>query len=82
MKTTWNLSAIALATAFALPAASQTVLKFSHTDQQAGARQAAAVVFAKKVEELTAGRYKVQINGAPVLRSGGGHFVLSIKAKP
>jgi len=61
MKTTWNLSAIALATAFALPAASQTVLKFSHTDQQAGARQAAAVVFAKKVEELTAGRYKVQI---------------------
>lgn len=39
----------------------QTVLKFSHTDQQAGARQAAAQLFAKKVEELTQGRYKVQV---------------------
>jgi TRAP-type transport system periplasmic protein len=37
------------------------VLKFSHTDQQGGARQAAAQVFAKKVEELTQGRYKVQV---------------------
>ncbi len=42
-------------------ATAQTVLKFSHTDQQAGARQAAAQVFAKKVEELTQGRYKVQV---------------------
>jgi len=41
--------------------AAQTVLKFSHTDQQAGARQAAAQLFAKKVEELTQGRYKVQV---------------------
>jgi tripartite ATP-independent transporter DctP family solute receptor len=49
------------AAAFALPAAAQTVLKFSHTDQQAGARQAAAALFAKKVEELTQGRYKVQV---------------------
>ena len=56
-----SLTVLALAAAFALPAAAQTVLKFSHTDQQAGARQAAAVVFAKKVEELTQGRYKVQI---------------------
>jgi tripartite ATP-independent transporter DctP family solute receptor len=47
--------------AFALPASAQTVLKFSHTDQQAGARQAAATLFAKKVEELTQGRYKVQV---------------------
>jgi TRAP-type transport system periplasmic protein len=39
----------------------QTVLKFSHTDQQAGARQAAAQLFASKVEELTQGRYKVQV---------------------
>ena len=61
MKKTLSLTAIALAAAFALPAAAQTVLKFSHTDQQAGARQAAANVFAKKVEELTQGRYKVQI---------------------
>jgi tripartite ATP-independent transporter DctP family solute receptor len=61
MKKTPSLTVLALAVAFALPAAAQTVLKFSHTDQQAGARQAAAVVFAKKVEELTQGRYKVQI---------------------
>jgi tripartite ATP-independent transporter DctP family solute receptor len=47
--------------AVALPASAQTVLKFSHTDQQAGARQAAAQVFAKKVEDLTQGRYKVQV---------------------
>jgi TRAP-type transport system periplasmic protein len=56
------LAAIAAATlAATLPAAAQTVLKFSHTDQQAGARQAAAALFAKKVEELTQGRYKVQV---------------------
>jgi tripartite ATP-independent transporter DctP family solute receptor len=53
---------IAAATlALCAPALAQTVLKFSHTDQQAGARQAAAQVFAKKVEELTQGRYKVQV---------------------
>jgi tripartite ATP-independent transporter DctP family solute receptor len=51
----------AAALAIALPATAQTVLKFSHTDQQAGARQAAAQVFAKKVEELTQGRYKVNV---------------------
>lgn len=46
----------------ALPGAeAQTVLKFSHTDQQQGARQAAAVLFGKKVEEYTQGRYKVQV---------------------
>jgi TRAP-type transport system periplasmic protein len=55
-------AAIAAATlAATLPATAQTVLKFSHTDQQAGARQAAAALFAKKVEELTQGRYKVQV---------------------
>jgi len=32
MKKTMGLAAIALAAAFALPAAAQTVLKFSHTD--------------------------------------------------
>ena len=61
MKKLLALSALALAAAIAAPATAQTVLKFSHTDQQAGARQAAAAVFAKKVEELTQGRYKVQI---------------------
>lgn len=49
------------ASAFALSAYSQTVLKFSHTDQQSGSRQAAAQVFAKKVEEYTQGRYKVNV---------------------
>jgi tripartite ATP-independent transporter DctP family solute receptor len=39
----------------------QTILKFSHTDQQQGARQGAAEVFAKKVEQYTNGRYKVQV---------------------
>jgi len=54
--------ALALAFAAATPGArAQTTLKFSHTDQQAGARQAAAALFAKKVEELTQGRYKVQV---------------------
>jgi tripartite ATP-independent transporter DctP family solute receptor len=48
-------------TAFAASAYAQTILKFSHTDQQQGARQAAAQVFAKKVEEYTQGRYKVQV---------------------
>ncbi len=41
--------------------AAQTVLKFSHTDQQKGARHAAAEMFAKHVEEYTQGRYKVQV---------------------
>lgn len=45
----------------ALPATAQTVLKFSHTDQQEGGRHAAAQLFARKVEELTQGRYKVQV---------------------
>ena len=56
----WALLAAAAGLACNL-ATAQTVLKFSHTDQQAGARQAAAQVFAKKVEELTQGRYKVQV---------------------
>jgi tripartite ATP-independent transporter DctP family solute receptor len=57
-----TLAALAAATiGLAVPATAQTTLKFSHTDQQAGARQAAAQVFAKKVEELTQGRYKVQV---------------------
>jgi tripartite ATP-independent transporter DctP family solute receptor len=61
MKKTLNLTALALAAAFALPAAAQTMLKFSHTDQPGGSRQKSAEVFAKKVEEYTQGRYKVQI---------------------
>ena len=47
----FHLSLALTATAFAVSASAQTILKFSHTDQQQGARQAAAQVFAKKVEE-------------------------------
>ncbi|MCL4766989.1 MAG: TRAP transporter substrate-binding protein [Hyphomicrobiaceae bacterium] len=41
-------------------ASAQTVLKFSHTDQPGGARQKAAELFGKKIEEYTQGRYKLQ----------------------
>jgi tripartite ATP-independent transporter DctP family solute receptor len=64
MKLTKPIAQFALALAgssFAMSAYSQTILKFSHTDQQQGARQAAAQIFAKKVEEYTQGRYKVQV---------------------
>lgn len=37
------------------------VLRFSHTDNPGGSRQAAAEVFAKKVAEYTGGRYEVKI---------------------
>ena len=59
-----RLTLIALAAAalaVSIPAYAQTVLKLSHTDQQSGSRQAAAQVFAKKVEEYTQGRYKVNV---------------------
>jgi TRAP-type transport system periplasmic protein len=59
-----KLSVIATAlvtAAFTHAALAQTVLKFSHTDQQQGARHTAALEFAKKVEQYTAGRYKVQV---------------------
>ena len=42
-------------------ASAQTVLKFSHTDNPGGSRQAAAEVFAQKVAEYTEGRYEVRI---------------------
>jgi len=42
-------------------ASAQTLLKFSHTDNPGGSRQAAAMLFASKVEEYTQGRYKVQV---------------------
>ena len=60
MKSTLIATA-ALALLMSSAASAQTTLKFSHTDQQTGARQASAQIFAKKVEELTQGRYKVQV---------------------
>jgi TRAP-type transport system periplasmic protein len=60
MKFSTHLTALGLALA-AFSVHAQTVLKFSHTDQQQGARHAAANEFAKKVEQYTDGRYKVQV---------------------
>ena len=42
-------------------AVGQTVLRFSHSDQVSGARDAAAHFFARKVDLLTAGRYQVDV---------------------
>ncbi len=54
-------AAVLAVASFAFSANAQTVLKFSHTDQQQGARHTAALEFAKKVEQYTQGRYKVQV---------------------
>lgn len=57
----WTMSfACALAT-MSTAALSQTILKFAHADQQNSARHAGVSLFAKRVEELTQGRYKVQV---------------------
>lgn len=63
MKATFmKLAAAAVATALlGGQAAGQTVLRFSHTDNPGGSRQAAAEVFAEKVKEYTEGRYDVRI---------------------
>ncbi len=61
LRTTAHLAFAFSGMALAVAAHAQTVLKFSHTDQQLGARHAAAQVFAKKVEDYTQGRYKVQV---------------------
>jgi tripartite ATP-independent transporter DctP family solute receptor len=55
-----SIAALAAALGFSAVDA-QTVLKFSHTDQPGGARNAAALMFAKSVETYTQGRYKVQV---------------------
>ena len=54
-------SGAALSALLAGAASAQTVLKFSHTDNPGGSRQAAAEVFAEKVAEYTEGRYEVRI---------------------
>jgi tripartite ATP-independent transporter DctP family solute receptor len=50
-----------LSFALAAGAQAQTVLRFSHTDQQQGARHAGAQLFAQKVGEYTQNRYKVNV---------------------
>lgn len=69
MKLTTLFPQLALAAALALAGAAhaQTVLKFSHSDQPGGSRQAAALLFAQKVEQKTQGRYKVQVYPASQL---------------
>lgn len=42
-------------------ASAATTLRFSHTDNPGGSRQAAAEIFAKKVAEYTDNRYKIRI---------------------
>jgi len=64
MKTTKLLVQLAFALtsiSLAMGAQAQTVLKFSHTDQQQGGRHAAAQIFAKKVADYTQNRYKVNV---------------------
>lgn len=62
---TLKLGILAAATAALLSLGSSlhaaTVLKFSHTDNPGGSRQAAAELFAEKVAEYTDGRYTVRI---------------------
>ncbi|MFN0160808.1 MAG: TRAP transporter substrate-binding protein [Burkholderiales bacterium] len=55
------LASLAIGVVLAAPVAAQQVLKFSHTDQPGGTRQKAAEMFAQRVEQATAGRYKVQV---------------------
>ncbi|MDR1935224.1 MAG: TRAP transporter substrate-binding protein [Candidatus Accumulibacter sp.] len=64
MNTQKQLACIAAALAalsFAPAGSAQTVLKFSHTDQQQGGRHAGALFFANKVAEYTNNRYKVNV---------------------
>lgn len=55
------LMSAAIVVASAGTAAAVETLRFSHTDNPGGSRQAAAELFAEKVAEYTDGRYEVQI---------------------
>jgi tripartite ATP-independent transporter DctP family solute receptor len=55
------LAAAATFTLIAGQVSATQVLRFSHTDNPGGSRQAAAQVFADKVEDYTQGRYKIRI---------------------
>lgn len=64
MKISKLLSRAALVIAGSAIAASgfaQTILRLNHTDQTTGGRHAASVLFAKKFEEYTQGRYQVRV---------------------
>lgn len=89
MKTN-NLVRIALVlagTTFAVAASAQTIMKLAHTDQTTGGRHASSLLFAKKVEEYTQGRYQIKVfccgqlgNDAKALEqtaAGGLEFITS-----
>lgn len=90
MKTSKPLLRTALVVAgalFAASASAQTVMKLSHTDQTTGGRHAASLLFAKKVEEYTQGRYQIKVfccgqlgndaKGLEQVTAGGLEFVTS-----
>jgi tripartite ATP-independent transporter DctP family solute receptor len=78
---------VAACTLFAASASAQTVMKLSHTDQTTGGRHAASLLFAKKVEEYTQGRYQIKVfccgqlgndaKGLEQVTAGGLEFVTS-----
>lgn len=90
MKASHKFARIALlltATFFAASASAQTIMKLSHTDQTTGGRHAASLLFAKKVEEYTQGRYQIKVfccgqlgndaKGLEQVTAGGLEFVTS-----
>jgi tripartite ATP-independent transporter DctP family solute receptor len=90
MKTTKQFVRIALVlagTAFATTSYAQTIMKLAHTDQTTGGRHASSLLFAKKVEEYTQGRYQIKVfccgqlgNDAKALEqtaAGGLEFITS-----
>lgn len=90
MKTRKPLLRAALVVAgalFAASASAQTIMKLSHTDQTTGGRHAASLLFAKKVEEYTQGRYQIKVfccgqlgndaKGLEQVSAGGLEFVTS-----
>jgi len=56
-----RIALLVAATTFAATGYAQTILKLNHTDQTTGVRHASSVLFAKKVEEYTQGRYQVKV---------------------
>ena len=55
------LAVAATAVFMSTSVSAQTVLRFSHTDNPGGSRQAAAEFFAEKVKEYTDSRYEIRI---------------------
>ncbi len=52
---------VALTLAAGALGAAPIILKFSHTDQMSGSRNAAALLFAEKVKQYTNGKYEVRV---------------------